>query len=383
VLRWFYTPGFDVTRRLLAGEIEISHRGLDVEGLEAPKPVAFVRAALVDCGVLEPRDEFSARFAAWQADAVLAIAPGPDRAHVRAYATWQVAHKLARSVQRRGESSYSSLKWAKSLVNEPIKLVIWLHELHLELAGLRQDLVDEWVAGGSMNRRRIRPFLQWLERAGVIGHPEVAWDDRLPTRAALGDAERFAILRRLLHDHEIDLRDRFAGGVLLLYGKPFTQIAALRTSAIGVDADGQTAIQLGRGAIPVPEPLGAISLALRYQQLERTGADGWLLPGRHAGTHITADPPRPAPALRHPEKPTRTPPRRTARARRQAPRADPRRADRDPPVPRRAVGPARRRHLGRVRAAAQHSLRPTGRARWVIAAHVLANRSACEEQRRG
>jgi len=30
-------------------------------------------------------------------------------------------------------------------------------------------------------------------------------------------------------------------------------------------------------------------LRLSDQQLRRTGTDGWLLPGRHAGQHITAD----------------------------------------------------------------------------------------------
>jgi hypothetical protein len=39
----------------------------------------------------------------------------------------------------------------------------------------------------------------------------------------------------------------------------------------------------------LPEPLDAIAGALRYRQLERTRAEGWLFPGRHAGTHITAD----------------------------------------------------------------------------------------------
>ena len=87
----------------------------------------------------------------------------------------------------------------------------------------------------------------------------------------------------------VDLRDRFVGSVLLLYGKPITQIAALRTTAINVDADGQTTLRLGRGAIPLPEPLDAIALALRDRQPERTGTNGWLLPGRHAGTHINAD----------------------------------------------------------------------------------------------
>ena len=122
-LRWFYTPGFEITRRLLAGEIPVSHQGLDDAAVDAPNPVAFVRAALVDSGVLEPRDEYSAKFCVWHARAVLQISPGRDRAQVAAYATWHVAHQLARIVQRRGEVSYASLKHARSLVTEAIKLV--------------------------------------------------------------------------------------------------------------------------------------------------------------------------------------------------------------------------------------------------------------------
>jgi hypothetical protein len=287
VLRWFYCPGFDVTRGLLAGEVEISHQGLDEAAIAARRPVAFVRAALVDAGVLEPRDEYSAQFALWQARAILDIASGADQSHVRAYATWQVAHNLARSPQRR--RGYSSLKYAKSQVTEAIKIVGWLHAQQLELADLRQDLVDEWIAAGSLVRRRIRPFVRWLERAGVTGRLDVAWDDRLPTRPSLTDDQRFALLRRLLHGEEIELRDRFAGAVLLLYGRPLTHIAAMKTSAIGRDANGRTTLRLGRGEIPLPEPLGAIAVALHEQRVNQFGGEGWLLRGRYAGTHITAD----------------------------------------------------------------------------------------------
>ena len=77
--------------------------------------------------------------------------------------------------------------------------------------------------------------------------------------------------------------------MLLLYGKPITQIAALRTTAINVDVDEQTTLRLGRGEIPLPERLDAIAVALRDRQPERTGADGWLLPGRYAGTHVSAE----------------------------------------------------------------------------------------------
>jgi hypothetical protein len=138
-------------------------------------------------------------------------------------------------------------------------------------------------------RRRVRLFLAWLRRGNVIGALNVDWDDRRPTRPAIDDEQRFAILRCLLHGDDLDLRDRFAGSVLLLYGKPTTRIAALRTTDINTTPGGEIALRLGRGEIPLPEPLAGIAQALRDQQLQRTGTDGWLLPGRHAGHHITAD----------------------------------------------------------------------------------------------
>ena len=69
-----------------------------------------------------------------------------------------------------------------------------------------------------------------------------------------------------------------------------TRICALRTAAVEIGGDdGESKLRLGGGETPLSEPLGAIALALRYAQLERTGAERWLPPGRHAGKHITAD----------------------------------------------------------------------------------------------
>jgi hypothetical protein len=77
--------------------------------------------------------------------------------------------------------------------------------------------------------------------------------------------------------------------VLLLYGKPTTRIVSLRTTDIQTTAAGVITLRLGRGEIPLPEPLATVAQALRDQQLQRTGGDGWLIPGRHAGQHISAD----------------------------------------------------------------------------------------------
>jgi len=51
----------------------------------------------------------------------------------------------------------------------------------------------------------------------------VDWPYDFPQRPPLHDEQRFADLRRLLHDHDIGLRERFAGSVLLLYAQPLTR----------------------------------------------------------------------------------------------------------------------------------------------------------------
>lgn len=248
-----------------------------------------MRAKLVASGVLPVRDEPSAAFARWHARAIKRIAPGRDRAHVRAYATWNVAHQLARTSQR-DRPTKASEKYARSLVSEAIKLVSWLHDQRLELADLRQDLLDSWIVGGNANRRRVRMFVAWLQRGEILGaRLEVAWDYRSTGEPALPDEQRLAILRRLLEDCNIDPRDRFAGSVLLLYAQPLTRIARIRTSDVVTISDGETTLTIARGNFTLPDPLASLALGLRYQQLQRTGREGWLLPGRHAGTPVSAD----------------------------------------------------------------------------------------------
>lgn len=71
--------------------------------------------------------------------------------------------------------------------------------------------------------------------------------------------------------------------------------------------DGQATITLARGAVALPEPLASVALRLRYQRLQATGKEGWLLAGRKAGTHLTAERLRgPPQALRH-HQPTTIP----------------------------------------------------------------------------
>jgi hypothetical protein len=57
----------------------------------------------------------------------------------------------------------------------------------------------------------------------------------------------------------------------------------------GTPDSGEIALTFARGAVLLPEPLASIALALRDQRAGDDEQDGWLLPGRKPGTHITAE----------------------------------------------------------------------------------------------
>jgi hypothetical protein len=196
--------------------------------------------------------------------------------------------KLARTSQR-GRPTAAAQKYARSLVSEAIKLTRWMHDQQLELRDLRQDLLDAWIAGGAGIRRRVRLFTAWLARAQITGALNVDWLYDFAEEPALEDGQRLTLLRRLLHDRDIGARERFVGSVLLLYAQPLTRIAQLRTEDITLTDRAETALTLTRGALVLPEPLASIALALRYRRVADGEHDGWLLPGRKPGTHVTAE----------------------------------------------------------------------------------------------
>jgi hypothetical protein len=292
-LRWMQTPPFANVRALVAGEVELSHAGLDALPGSSRNggAVAFLRAALVEHGVLEPRDEPSAAFARWLPRALERLAEGPDRGHVRAFAAWHVAHGLARA-SRAGRAGPSAQKHACAQVREAVKLVAWLHAQGLALAELRQHHIDDWLAAGASTRRLVRLFLAWLARTETTAPLSAPWNVHAGIAAPLDDDRRLAILSRLLHDERLDPRDRFAGALVLLLGQPLTRIAQLRRSDL-VETDGTVALRLGRRPLELPRPLARIAVELRDQPAGRTrvaAADGdWLLPGRKHGSHLTAE----------------------------------------------------------------------------------------------
>ena len=155
----------------------------------------------------------------------------------------------------------------------------------------------------------MRDFLSWAARhqhcqAFAIPGPARASGD------AASQDERWALTARLLHDDTLDLTDRAAGCLLLLYGQQRSPIAAMTTTQVST-RDDSVHIRLGDHHIPVPEPLGIVLAELVRTGRSHTGTGSpvvtpWLFPGGLPG-----QPTHPQPARRQARAPSVPPQDRT------------------------------------------------------------------------
>lgn len=280
VLRWLERSQGAVTlREMAAGALAISHDALDT--VDRGQTTTHLRAALVEHGVLPARFEQAAALERATARALARLPDGEDRAHVRAFATWQVHHHLLRR-ERRGQTTRSSARYDRQRMRAAVELGRWSQHRGLTLATLQQHDLDLWLEEAGSATTRIRDFLIWAERAGVMA--PLALPRTQPRRHVnqQPDDERLATIRRLLHDDTLDLRDRVGGLLVLLFAQPISRILALTVHDVG--AVGQRAtIRLGRQPVELPTPLDQLVLELaRHRRGHATTAatsSPWLLPG--------------------------------------------------------------------------------------------------------
>jgi hypothetical protein len=98
------------------------------------------------------------------------------------------------------------------------------------------------------------------------------------------------LVATLLEDESLQLADRVAGLLVLLFAQSVTRLAALRVGAV-TEHDSELSVNLGAHPVPLPEP--AAALFTRYlAQRTRTGttnnATDFLFPGGRPGQHVTA-----------------------------------------------------------------------------------------------
>ena len=289
VLNWMtVSPAYDTVCELVAGTVALSHDALD--DVDRGHSTRYLRAALVRHGALAARSDADG-LGVWIAAEIARMPESEDRTHLRAFATWQIQHDLTRRA-RRGQTTRSSQRLARTRIRTAAALICWLHARGLTLSDLRQAHLDTWLADGASTRRRARDFITWAAHGGLVAKLHVPPLAGQAIGDPLDDDRRLGIVRRLLSDADIDLRDRVAGCLLLVFAQPISRLVLLRTDDVA-STDSTVTIRFGSEPTEIPEPLGALVLELQANPrglatTAVTGEDRWLFPGLMVG-HALSD----------------------------------------------------------------------------------------------
>jgi hypothetical protein len=228
-----------------------------------------------------------------------------ERQILHRYAVW---HLLRRLRQRRGRAAARSerapgaplltAKEQADYVRRHVLAAAGIFDLMgdqgLTLATLSQADLDRWSA----DRRFTYPqqtahFVRWVvasKHARGLKPP----GSRPACRNGPHDTERrWADARRLLHDAGLELPDRVAGLLVLLYAQSPVDIARLAAADV---ADDGTEMKLTVGAEPIvlPQPLAGLMrdlVATRrgHATIGRPGTLRWLFPGGRPGQPLGAE----------------------------------------------------------------------------------------------
>jgi hypothetical protein len=267
--------------QIAASEIPLSHEALDARPGAAAE---FLRQALLTAGLLPARDEALVRLESWVAERIATISD-PHRARLlRSYATWRLLRR-ARQRAARSERPRTATWHTKTRLLAAIAFCHWIDQNDLPLAETSQSDIDLWMQQGGPSACNVRDFLEWTAQRHLTRHLEVP-TPRSRQGASLDDPTHWAIVKQLLHDDTIELTDRVAGCLVLLYGQQLSRITAIRSDQITSHHD--VWLNLGSSKVIIPEPLGALLTQLaatgrRYTGVGSPSPSPWLFPGLHAG----------------------------------------------------------------------------------------------------
>lgn len=277
--------GAAVLAEVATGRLALTHETLDAH----PRPHAadYLRHVLVANGALPDRDEGLARMQRWATKMIAALATPQDRRLAKAYTTWRVLRRLRRGALQRPRPRTNTAV-AHVRLRAAVDFLTWLADQSLTLADCKQSDVDIWLQTRPA-APNVRDFLLW---AGENKHCRPLHVPPPPRNngAASDPEQRWEQITRLLHDDDIDLTDRVAGCLLLLYGQHLSRIAAMTTDQV-TDRDGTISVRFGRDEINLPGKLGQAALTLARTGRAYTGvgspASRWLFPGGRPGKPIT------------------------------------------------------------------------------------------------
>jgi hypothetical protein len=236
------------------------------------------------CNVLPRLDKQICLFERWLIVHLDTIGDSDHRQLIQRFATWEVLPRL-RARAGNKPITPSSRRFAGEQTKQATVFLDWLAQRQRVLRTCDQANIDTWHAEHSEHLRRcLCGFLLWSMDSNLV-RPL-----RLPTltisrNPPLPQRERMALLGRLLTGHDLPLRSRVAGTIVLLYAQRLSRIVRL---TIDVIHDGeQVLLRLGEPPSPVPAPFAQLLLAWINERDNMNTATNpnsrWLIPGRRAG----------------------------------------------------------------------------------------------------
>jgi hypothetical protein len=260
-----------------------------LDALPPGRDLDHVRALLIAAGV-PPTDTHRLvdRLGKELATLIDGLGDG-DRRTVQAWLRWRVLAQLRRAADT-GRGLSTAIHIARATTTQVVAFITALHRAGRQFATCQQADIDGWFAAPPTTRSHIRPFLSWTHRRGHL--PKSV---RLPaSRRGLPDTpvdpeDRWAVAKRLVHDDTLDVGDRVAGALVVLYVQPVTRIVLLTADHVKT-TDGRATVALGSDRLELAEPFAALITKLPHRRRGGTAAqlpNPWLFPSTRAGKHTT------------------------------------------------------------------------------------------------
>jgi hypothetical protein len=274
---------------IAAGTVALTHEALDAQ--RRRRGADYLRHLLVAHGVLAPRDDELVRLEAWVAARLAGVEDTTGRRLLASYATWRVLRRARARAGRIPTGARTPTRHAKTCLNAAIAFLAHLERGGRTLDACTQADIDMWLTDGPPAAADVADFLDWAATGNRIERFVVPAAPRGHGPTLDADA-RWDNARRCLHDDTLEIGDRVAGSLVLLYGQQLSRIVGLTRDQITV-TDGVTRLHLGTTPIEVPPPLDTLLAGLASQRRPYSGvgspaASPWLFTGLDPGRPLTA-----------------------------------------------------------------------------------------------
>ena len=288
-LNWLRTgTATAILADIVGGRLTLSHDTLDHH--PHPRAADYLRRMLVAHGVLPDRNEHVDRIRRFIDDTLEGIDRPADRRTIQAYARWRVLRRLRRRAETH-PGPRTATAHARTNLKTAVRLLDWLHERGTVLADAAQSDIDAWLATGP-GAYYARDFTLWAAQTGRCRPVKIPATTASPGTTTDPDT-RWSIVSRLLHDDTLELTDRVAGCLVLLYAQPLSRITLITRDRIDRHDNGSLTLRLGTDPATIPEPLAGLIRDLLDTGRPYTGVGSptdtpWLFPGLNPGQPLSA-----------------------------------------------------------------------------------------------